>query len=288
MKTYSITSINLEELGQIRSQWPHAFPPGGPRKMLRSAAFFLIFGLLVGGLVFLEFSFIRLWAGVGKLFQAVTFMFPPSSGGYFHLYFKGMLETIAMAFLGTVFSSIASVPLGFLGAKNIISNRFFHFGLRRVFDFVRGLDSLIWALVFVNAVGLGPLAGILAIAVNDSGTLSKLFAEAIENVDREQIKGIRATGAGPLQVVVFAYIPQILPIMLSNSLYFFESNVRSATILGIVGAGGIGTYLADRLRVLEWQQACLIIIMILITVLVIDNISRILRVRFIGRASLSS
>jgi phosphonate transport system permease protein len=239
------------------------------------------------GLIALDFSAVRLLKGTGKLFDALAFMFPPSSGGYFHVYFNAILETVAMAFLGSLLSSMAAVPLGFLGAKNIVSNTVIHIGFRRMFDFVRALDPLIWALIFVNAVGLGPLAGILAIAVNDTGTLSKLFAEAIENADYAQIKGVKATGANPVQVVAFGYMPQIIPIMLSNSIFFFEANVRAATILGIVGAGGIGMYLADRLRVLEWQQASFIILMILVTVVIIDYVSRWLRLKFIGNTAFS-
>jgi phosphonate transport system permease protein len=287
MKQNCVLSLEKGELEQIRWQWPCIFPKSPYRWIGWAGAGIILLVLFSTGLVALDFSVVRLLKGTGKLFDALAFMFPPSSGGYFNVYFNAILETVAMAFLGSLLSSIAAVPLGFLGAKNIISNPFIHIGFRRMFDFVRALDPLIWALIFVNAVGLGPLAGILAIAVNDTGTLSKLFAEAIENADNAQIKGVKATGANPVQVVVFGYMPQIIPIMLSNSLFFFEANVRSATILGIVGAGGIGMYLADRLRVLEWQQASFIILMILVTVVIIDYVSRLLRLKFIGNASFS-
>ena len=140
---------------------------------------------------------------------------------------------------------------------------------------------MIWALVFVNVVGLGPFAGILAIFVNDTGTLSKLFAEAIENVDNKPIEGVRASGGSRLEVIRFGILPQVLPVMLSNTLYFFESNTRSATILGVVGAGGIGLHLSDRIRVNNWDEASFIIIMILITVFLIDILSRQVRRKFI-------
>jgi phosphonate transport system permease protein len=150
-----------------------------------------------------------------------------------------------------------------------------------MFDFVRGIDALIWALVWINVVGLGPFAGILAIAVSDTGTISKLFAEAIENVDKRPIEGVRASGANSVQAMRFGVLPQVFPVMLSNSLYYFESNTRSATILGIVGAGGIGLELADRIRVMAWDQASMIIVMILVTVYFIDTLSRRLRNYFI-------
>jgi phosphonate transport system permease protein len=143
------------------------------------------------------------------------------------------------------------------------------------------VDTLIWALVFVNVVGLGPFAGILAIVVSDLGTFAKLFAEAIENIDRKQVEGVRSTGASEIEVMRFGILPQVIPVILSQVLYYFESNTRSATILGIVGAGGIGLQLSDRIRVNNWDEACLIIIMILITVSIIDHLSKLARLRII-------
>jgi phosphonate transport system permease protein len=192
-----------------------------------------------------------------------------------------MLQTLAMAFLGRLLASLAAVPLGFLGARNEVPQQVFHFGLRRLFDGLRGVDALIWALMFVNVVGLGPFAGVMAIAVSDTGTLAKLFAEAVENIDRRQVDGVRATGATRLQIIRFGVWPQIVPVMLSHVLYYFESNTRSATILGVVGAGGIGLQLADRLRVNNWDEVGFILIMILLTVTLIDLLSTAIRLRLI-------
>ena len=211
-------------------------------------------------------------------------MFPPATGGNLDLFLQGIVETVAMAFLGTLIGSIVALPLSFMAAKNIIPARFFHFGIRRVFDVLRGVDVFIWALIFVNAFGLGPLAGIMAIAISDIGTLSKLFSEAIENADRKQMEGVKSAGANPVKVVRFGVLPQVLPVMLSFALYMFESNTRSATILGIVGAGGIGLLLSDRIRANIWDQSCLIIILIVITVYAIDFLSKKLRERLIGSA----
>ena len=152
---------------------------------------------------------------------------------------------------------------------------------QRLGRFSRRLDALVWALVYVRAVGLGPLAGVLAIATTDIGILSKLFAEAIENVDRKQVDGVQATGANAVQRLRFGIIPQVLPIMISNVLYMFESNTRSATILGIVGAGGIGFHLSDRIRAHRWDEVSFIIIMIIVVVALIDFISHMLRSRLI-------
>lgn len=228
------------------------------------------------------FDFTNIYHGLTKLGGVLAFMFPPAPGGWLSEYLHAILETLAMAFLGTFLASLAAIPLGFLGAKNVIPNWVFHFSLRRVFDGIRGVDALIWALIFVNVVGLGPFAGILAIAVSDTGTLSKLFAEAIENVDNKQIEGVRATGAGSVKIMRYGIFPQVFPVMMSNSLYYFESNTRSATILGIVGAGGIGLHLSDRIRVNNWDEALFIIILILITVTLIDMLSKEIRMRIIN------
>ncbi len=228
------------------------------------------------------FNFERIIAGLTKLYGVIAFMLPPAAHGRFFDFAAALLETLGMAFLGTLMAALLAVPLGFLGSKNVIANAVFHFTVRRLSDFIRGIDALIWALVWINVVGLGPFAGILAIGCSVSGELAKLFSEAIENVDRKQIEGVRASGAGTLQMVRFAILPQVFPVILSTTLYYFESNTRSATILGIVGAGGIGLQLADRIRVLAWDQTAVIILMILVTVYGIDGISNKIRHHFIG------
>jgi phosphonate transport system permease protein len=261
---------------------PEVFHRPVRRRLIRCAqwtafALFTIYCLHTLGFFDLE----RLLRGAQKLFGVVSFMLPPTSHGRTLEFIGATLETLGMAFLGTLLASLASLPLGFLGAKNVVGNPVFHFGLRRFVDFLRGVDALIWALVWINVVGLGPFAGILAIAVSNTGELSKLFSEAIENVDRKPMEGVRASGANAVQTMRYAILPQVFPVMLSNSLYYFESNTRSATILGIVGAGGIGLQLADRIRVMAWDQVSLLIIMILITVYAIDTVSSRVRQHFI-------
>ena len=208
--------------------------------------------------------------------------FPPTGYENLPLFIKVIGETIAMAFLGTLLGALFAFPLSFLASKNITRSRPVQFGTRRFADLLRSFDYLIWALIFVRAIGLGPLAGIMAIAIVETGTFIKLYSEAIENLDRKQIDGVTAAGGNGLHRIRFGVLPQVLPMMLSNTLYMFEHNVRSASILGIVGAGGIGFLLADRLRAYELQEACLIIILVVLTVYAIDYLSKLLRERLIG------
>ncbi|MCG8544977.1 MAG: phosphonate ABC transporter, permease protein PhnE [Alphaproteobacteria bacterium] len=271
------------DITAARERWPRAFDLTPSEKLRRSVFWAIGVGLLFFALWRTGFFDVgRLINGVGQLGFLIKLMMPPASNGWFMDFLEGIFETLAMAFLGTLLAALASIPLGILGARNVIPNWVFHFGLRRIFDGLRGIDQLIWALIFVNVVGLGPFAGIMAIFVSDTGTLAKLFSEAIENVEAKQVEGVRASGGDKAQIVRFGMIPQVLPVMLSNVLYYFESNTRSATILGIVGAGGIGLQLSDRIRVNNWDEAAFIIIMILITVAIIDYLSKLLRLRIIA------
>jgi phosphonate transport system permease protein len=177
---------------------------------------------------------------------------------------------------------VIAVPLGFLGARNVMNVVLLRFSLRRVLDGFRGVDQLIWALAYVRAVGLGPLAGVLAIATADIAVLAKLYAEAIENAEKRQAEGIAAAGGSPTLVMRFGILPQVAPIMLGHALYFFESNTRSAAILGVVGAGGIGLQIAERIRVRHWDEVAFIIILMVATVAAIDFLSGRVRRRLIG------
>jgi len=231
----------------------------------------------------------RLWKGVGELGGILAHMFPPTAGEMFWTYVASMAQTVGMAFIGTVVAAVLAVPLGMLGARNVLPGWLARFVFRRGSDVLRGVDQLIWALIFVRAVGLGPLAGILAIIVSDTGTLAKLYSEAVENTERKPQDGVRACGGGRLHGIRFGILPQVLPVMLSSALYVFESNTRSATILGIVGAGGIGFFLSDRIRTMNWEEASFIILLILVTVYLIDALSKWLRIRLIrGGASIAS
>jgi phosphonate transport system permease protein len=242
-------------------------------------------GLFVYGLSTLETSFARFFAGFANLGTFVVLMLPPDPGSLARavIFVKALFETIAIAFLGTILAAILAFPLGFLAAKNVVANRVVHFFARRSMDTVRGVDALIWALIWVNVVGLGPFAGMLAIMTSDLGAFGKLFSEAIEAADRKPVDGVASVGGGKLHEIRFGLIPQVLPVIASQVLYYIESNTRSSTIIGIVGAGGIGLYLAETIRTLEWQQVSFLILLILAAVTTIDFISGKLRHAIIGK-----
>lgn len=265
-----------------RHRRPDLYPPRGLALWRRVVATAIGLGLFFWGLHALEVTPVRLIDGVGELGRVFMLMMPPAVTEHVWDYVRAIGETLAMAFLGTLVASLLAVPLALMGARNIMPIGPVRLLVRRSSDVVRGIDSLVWAIFFVSVVGLGPFAGILAIAVNDTGVLTKLYAEAIENTDREQVKGVRATGAGRAQTIGFGVLPQVMPVLLGNSLYFLESNVRSATILGVVGAGGIGFFLMDRMMINAWREVALIVIMVLVTVACIDAVSRVLRRRLIG------
>ena len=271
-----------DQIAAARAIAPRVFGRMTSKKLNLWGQRIAFIGFVTFCLWYLEFSPQRIWEGLDKLGWMLSFLFPPTPGDNLSEILYAMLETLAMAFFGTLLASLAALPLGFLGAKNVIPTWLFHFLVRRFFDGVRSIDSLIWALIFVSIIGLGPFAGVLALAVSETGSLAKLFAEAIENVEHEQVEGVQASGGNRIQIMRFAIMPQVLPIMLSNVLYYFESNTRSATIIGIVGAGGIGLQLANRIRVNIWDEVCFIIIIILVAVTVIDMISKEIRLRIIN------
>ncbi len=242
-----------------------------------------VFGFAVFAVWWLAIPFSQIGPGLASLAKFVALMFPPSSGGHLNLLFKAMGETLAIAFLGTLIATVVAFPISFLAAKNTSPHGVIRFAIRRCLDTIRGIDALIWALVFVGVVGLGPFAGILAIAVSDVGALGKLFSEAIETTEERARESVLASGGTNLLAVRFGLLPQVLPIIAGQILYFFESNVRSATIIGIVGAGGIGLQLSEQIRTYDFDQVAFAVIMILMTVAVIDWISGKLRFAIIGR-----
>jgi phosphonate transport system permease protein len=275
----------LAEAQALRRRRPKALQAPIRGRMLAGVVLLAALAPAVYGLWRLDFSFARFGSGLAQLAQIVAQMFPPSPGAHLWLYLHSLAETLAIALLGTLTAAILAFPVGFLAAQNVVPNVFAHFAVRRVLDIVRGVDVLIWALVFINVVGLGPFAGILAIAASDFGTFGKLFSEAIETSDRKQVEGVVASGGTRLHVVRFGLIPQSFPVIASQALYYFESNTRSATIIGIVGAGGIGLHLSEQIRVLEWGKVSFLVLMILATVAAIDWLSSRLRFAIIGQSA---
>jgi phosphonate transport system permease protein len=192
-------------------------------------------------------------------------------------------ETILMAFLGTFGAAMVALPLSFLAAKRFAPVMAVRFAMRRVFDFVRGVDALIWTVVLARAFGPGPMTGALAILITDTGSFGKMFSEALENVDGKQVEGISSTGANPVQRVRFGVIPQVVPILLSQILYFLESNTRSATIIGAITGGGIGLLLTQAIQTQkDWEEVAYYIVLVILMVMLMDWVSGKLRGRLIG------
>lgn len=193
-----------------------------------------------------------------------------------------LFETLLMAFLGTMGAAIVALPLAFGAARNFAPVLALRFAVRRVFDFVRGVDGLIWTILLSRAFGPGPLTGALAILITDTGSFGKMFSEALENVDRKQIEGVQSTGAKPVQRYRFGVIPQVTPILVSQVLYYLESNTRSATIIGAITGGGIGLLLTQAMITQkDWEEVTYYIVLVILMVMTMDSISGALRRRLI-------
>ncbi|MEO1495019.1 MAG: phosphonate ABC transporter, permease protein PhnE [Pseudomonadota bacterium] len=194
-----------------------------------------------------------------------------------------MLETIFMALLGTMIASAVGLPLAFMSARNVQPLMAVRFALRRLFDLLRGVDTLIWSLIFLRAFGPGLFTGIFAIAFTDTGTLGKLMSEAIENADNKQREGVQSTGASRVQQHRFGILPQIMPVFISQSLYYLESNTRSAVIIGAMGAGGIGLQFLGALQTgNDFENVAYMALLVLLTVIAMDAMSARLRSMLIG------
>jgi phosphonate transport system permease protein len=270
------------ELDAVATRHASAMKLGLPARRRFWAMAGFAMALLAIGMVEAEFSLSRLASGMSKLGDFTLLMMPPAPGPNLAVYLSALGETLAIALLGTLIAATFAFPLSVLAARNVLPVWIVRFFLRRAFDTIRGVDTLIWALIWIGVVGLGPFAGVLAIATSDFGALAKLFSETIETADQRPVEGIRSTGGTRAQEFRFAILPQVLPVIASQALYFFESNTRSATIIGIVGAGGIGLHLSEQIRTLEWQRVAFIVLMILVVVAVIDYVSSMLRVMISG------
>jgi phosphonate transport system permease protein len=277
-----MSQLPAPDPAQLRARYPQVFDRPASARLATPLAAALAFAIFIFGLVDLDFSPLRFINGLHQLGWIALLMLPPDPGSSLPLYLKALGETLSIALLGTTLAALMALPVSLFAARNIVPN-LIRFPVRRFLDSIRGVDTLIWALVWINVVGLGPFAGVLAIAVSDFGAFGKLFSEAIEGADQKQVEGIRASGGSALHEIRFGLMPQVLPVIAGQVLYFIESNTRSATIIGIVGAGGIGLQLAEQIRVLEWQKVSFLILMILIAVAIIDYISGKLRFAIIGR-----
>jgi phosphonate transport system permease protein len=223
-----------------------------------------------------QVSFSELNKGLPWIGDFLGRMFPPN-WAFLEKLVTPAIETVQIAIWGTLLAVILAVPVCFFAARNLAPNlAVFHF-TRQVFNITRGINEIILALVFVAAVGLGPFPGVLALAVHGAGMLGKFFSESIEEIDQGPIEALRSTGAGPVQIVVFAVIPQVITAWIAVVLYRFETNLRQATVLGMVGAGGIGFELVGSMKLFQYQDTAACILVIIAMVMVADSASTKLR-----------
>jgi phosphonate transport system permease protein len=196
--------------------------------------------------------------------------------------FWRIFETILMAFLGTMAAAIVALPLSFIAARNFNPLRPLRFAIRRVFDFVRGVDGLVWTIILSRAFGLGPMTGAIAIAITDAGSFGKTFSEALENIDEKQVEGVRSTGANAVLRARFGVLPQVIPEILAQVLYYLESNTRSATVVGAIVGGGIGLLLVETMKTQnDWEEVAYYMVLIILMVMFMDSLSGWLRRKLI-------
>ncbi len=215
----------------------------------------------------------------GNMAQFAADFFPPNFRDW-KMYLREIIITLQIALWGTVLAIVCAVPLGLLSSANIVPAWVYQ-PIRRLMDSCRAINEVVFAMLFVVAVGLGPFAGVLALWVHTTGSLAKLFSEAVEAIDPQPVEGIRSTGANALEEIVFGVIPQVMPLWISYSLYRFEANVRSAAVVGMVGAGGIGVVLWDIIRSFQYAETCSVLIILVLTVSAVDLISARIRKVFI-------
>jgi phosphonate transport system permease protein len=232
---------------------------------------FMILALLAGSWQGADMRPMSLIRDSANMAAFLADFFPPNFSDW-EIYLKEMIITIQIAVWGTALAIVLSVPFGLLSAENI-TPAYIHQPMRRLMDAFRAVNEMVFALLFIVAVGLGPFAGVMALFVSTTGTLAKLFSEAVEAIDPQPVEGIRATGANPVEEIVYGVIPQVMPLWISYALYRFEANVRGASVLGIVGAGGIGQVLWEVMRGFQYAETCALLIILIASVSIIDFMS---------------
>ena len=242
---------------------------------------YLFISTLIASLIFvtidLEINFIELFSDSSKYFGDIfNRMLPPDFSNLNNL-ILAMFETIEIAFLGTFIAIALSIPVGLFSARNLAPNYFVFLIARIITIFFRAIPEFIIAMILVIAVGFGAIPGVLALGLHTMGFLAKFYAEDIEHVNKGPIEALKSSGASKRQIISFAVIPQIIPSFVANNLYILDRNIRMATMLGIVGAGGIGYELQSSFRMFEYQKVSAIIIIILITIFIIDQLSSFIR-----------
>lgn len=260
----------------------HDYVWTGPRPLtLRSwllclAAVLLAAAILTWSAQGTQLSWSELANGLPQIGDFLSRSFPPNWNIIGNL-IAPAIETIQIALWGTLLGVIVAIPVSFLAARNLNRNRFVYQTVRQFLNVTRSINELILALVFVSAVGLGPFPGVLALALHGVGMVGKFFAESIEEIDDGPLEALRATGARPLQVIVFGVLPQVITAWIATVLYRFEVNLRQATVLGMVGAGGLGFELVNSLKLFKYQDTATCIVVVTLMVVVADTISSRLR-----------
>ncbi len=217
-----MTQLPRPDSAELRARYPDVFDPPLAARIATPAMLVGALAIFVFGLHDLEFSPSRMLKGLHELGWITLMMIPPNPGSSLPTYLVAMAETLSIALLGTTLAALFALPVSLLAARNIVPSGLLRFPVRRFLDTIRGVDTLIWALVWINVVGLGPFAGVLAIAVSDFGAFGKLFSEAIEAADKKQVEGVRAAGGNALHEIRFGLMPQVLPVIAGQVLYFIE------------------------------------------------------------------
>lgn len=250
------------------------------RRLKRLGTLLLVFGFLWLSVNLAKVDPGRLWEGLPKMGRWAAKAWPPSTEGLDTLLLRAA-ETVAMAAVGTVIATVLALLVCIFAARNLTPGPLFYYPARWLLNMLRGIDSFVFALLFVAAVGLGPFAGVLGIGLHTWGSMAKLYAEAIETVAAGPLEAATLTGASRFKVVVYALLPDILPSLASVTLFWWEFNVRASTVLGVVGAGGIGQELKNSMDLLDFPRLLTILLIILTMVTIIDQLSAWLRRKLI-------
>jgi phosphonate transport system permease protein len=225
----------------------------------------------------LEIDYVELFTNSSEYFVDILGRMLPPDFSNFNKLMVAMLETIEIAFLGTFLAIVLSIPIGLFSARNLAPNFIVYQIARIITIFFRAIPEFIIAMILVIAIGFGAIPGVLALGLHTMGFLAKFYAEDIEHINKGPIEALTSSGATKGQIISFAVIPQIIPSFVANNLYILDRNVRMATMLGIVGAGGIGYELQSAFRMFEYPKVSAIIIIIFVTIFIIDNMSSLIR-----------
>ncbi len=245
--------------------------PAPKRSLMWYLSWGILLLLLAGSWKGAEMRPLDLLRDSGNMATYAAEFFPPNFGQW-RMYVQEMVVTLQIALWGTALAVVTAVPLALLASSNIVPWWVYQ-PVRRVLDACRAINEMVFAMLFVVAVGLGPFAGVLALWIHTSGTLAKLFSEAVEAIDPQPVEGIRSTGASALHEIIYGVIPQVIPLWISYTLYRFEANVRSASVVGMVGAGGIGVVLWEIIRGFQYAETCAVMLIIVLSVSLIDIVS---------------